>query len=502
LQKAQPIPSNVAQSFDSHGFLLKDSVLPAPYSRKIEVDFTGLQSILFIEQRLPGGFGFASNWMSWPPMMDKFFISDGNNNYDVYLPELSMINDYVEYHGIYDHGSYRSKKPDVIFATIVGAAGGLVSYYLLELTLGWNIAIATIIVIIILLTTKPKEMDSQDTEWHYFKDVRKNFYVPGMYETRKIQTAPDAAISGEKSSHLSYDYDFIRMTYWHEITRTGRYESGQFLDILQKLYQHKYNTLLGIGFDNTAINFTTDPDETGIHYGHPKCKWYNPWCEKSDHHLHERVSNIKPSDIVSSVSYPSIKTVYSDVRNIQPVKKLTASYYMGAVNSLVIVVPYLGDYKIQAYDKYDNLLAERIIHESDFGGITTAGALKYSQVNFGQVMGLADGILEGDNNRACRNDRAVEWGGGVSGVFYESQRTDFSRECQKSNDKYVLEHSMTKIVVIPLNSNDQKYTYNLSAPMPYPNRIWIETLDKKEERNYICYEDFGECKEDDFKAAQ
>jgi len=497
-----PSSSEEAAAFDSDGFLKKDAVLPVGYSRTVTVNFSGLQSILIIEEKLPGGFGFASNWMMWPPLVDKFAISDGSNNYALYLPEMSMINDYVEYHGIYDHGSYRKKKPNVIVSLMMGATGGLAAFYLFSLAVGWSIGIGIVIVVILLLLTRPKKMDSQDIEWHYFKDLKKNYYYPGLYETRKNQSDSDAAISGERSSHQSSDSNFVRMTYWHEISKTGRYKPGKFLEILKELYKHKYNVLVSIGFSNAAINNTTDPDETGIHYGYPKCKWYNPWCEKSDHHTHDTVSNNIPAEIPSSVVYPSIPHYYGSVRNIYPAPKLTTSYYMGAINSLVIVVPYIGDYEIEAYDKYNNLLAKRTIRKSDFGGVTSAGGLKYSQVNFGQVMGLADGIVEGTNSNACRYDRAVEWGGGVSGVFEESQRTDFSVGCQKSNDNYVKEHSMRKIVIKPLNSKDQKYVYNLTAPMPYPNRIWIETLNKKETRNYICYDNFGKCADTDFKPSE
>ena len=491
-----------ANALDSDGYLQKDAVLPTGYTRNVSLNFNGLQSIIFIEEKLPGGFGFASNWMMWPPLVDKFSISDGSNLYSVYLPEMSMINDYVEYHGVYDHGSYRSKKPNVIISMLVGATGGVAAFYLASLAIGWSIGIGLVVVIILLLLSRPKKMDSQNIEWHYFKDVKNNYYYPGMYETRKNQNSPDAAIDNEKSSHSSSDSTFTRMTYWHEISQTGRYKPNKFLKFLKELYKQKYNVLISIGFDSGAINNTTDPDETSIHYGYPKCKWYNPWCEKTSHHRHDRVSNTKPSDIPSSVLYPDINHYYSDSRSIMPATKLMTTYYMGAVNSLAIIVPYIGDYKIEAYDKYDNLLAERTIHQSDFGGVTDAGGLKYSQVNFGQVMGLADGISEGDNSNACRNDRSVEWGGGVSGVFEESQRTDFSTNCQKSNDNYVKEHSMRKIIIKPLNSDDQKYVYNLTAPMPYPNRIWIETLGKKETRNYICYDSFGDCNESDFKAEQ
>jgi hypothetical protein len=58
---------------------------------------------------------------------------------------------------------------------------------------------------------------------------------------------------------------------------------------------------------------------------------------------------------------------------------------------------------------------------------------------------------------------------------------------------------MRKIVIQPLGSQDQKYVYNLTEPMPYPNRVWIETLDKEEVRHYLCYDNFVDCNESDFK---
>ena len=91
--------------------------------------------------------------------------------------------------------------------------------------------------------------------------------------------------------------------------------------------------------------------------------------------------------------------------------------------------------------------------------------------------------------------------GGVSGVFHESQRTELSNFCQKSNDIYVKDQAMTTIRVQPLNM-DRAFEYKLTAPMPFPNRVWIATLDEREIRNYRCYGEFGECKDEEYREAE
>ena len=60
---------------------------------------------------------------------------------------------------------------------------------------------------------------------------------------------------------------------------------------------------------------------------------------------------------------------------------------------------------------------------------------------------------------------------------------------------------MTKIYIQPLNM-DRGFTYNLEAPMPFPNRVWLATLDNKEVRNYRCFGEFEDCKDSEYKEVQ
>jgi hypothetical protein len=173
--------------------------------------------------------------------------------------------------------------------------------------------------------------------------------------------------------------------------------------------------------------------------------------------------------------------------------------YIGAVNTLVILVPYAGDYKLEAFNKYDtnetSPIATTTIHEQTFANVTTPLSLKYAQVNFGLNMQIAPG---NDPAHACKNDKAVEWGGGVSGVFFENQVTPDSKDCEKSNDAHVKDESMTKIKVTPGNLN-RGFVYNLTKPMPFPNRVWIASINDKEVRKYRCYKDWPECTDKSFK---
>ena len=158
--------------------------------------------------------------------------------------------------------------------------------------------------------------------------------------------------------------------------------------------------------------------------------------------------------------------------------------------------PYIGDYEVQAYDKNNELLGEMTILEGDF--LTeTATELGNAQLNFGLNMSLAAGLREGARDESCREDYMVEWGGGVSGIYAEERKTATSANCQKSNDTYVKDHSMT-VLKIRSTSVDDWFIINLTYPMPYANKVRLVSLNNKEIREYRCYDPFGDCGEDDF----
>jgi hypothetical protein len=117
---------------------------------------------------------------------------------------------------------------------------------------------------------------------------------------------------------------------------------------------------------------------------------------------------------------------------------------------------------------------------------------------FGNVMNLASGITEGTDSGACRNDLMVEWGGGVSGIYYENDNTGLYSGCNKSADTYVMDHAAVKVLVRPLNQTTA-YVVTFDKPMPFPNRIFLATLNEKEKRMYRCFSPFGDCASTSFK---
>lgn len=483
----------------------KEMCSPVERVERASSRIDGVQNIFIFEDYLRGGWGYYSNFNSWNPLTNYVTITTSEYS-DKILPiqPMTKINDYMQYHAILKHESHMAKEPKIAAALIGGATAGLAAYAAVQAGLmaltatGIGIIVVVVIIILMILLTKSKKMDRQYTEYHIYKDVETRYFKEMPYESRF--RGAKAAVSGEKSLHTDPPGGFIRMTYQHVKTDTGRYEPGEFKEKLKLLYKNKESTLVCQGFEQSEVSRVTHPDELSINYGYPKCKWYKPWCTKMDTHDKEVVSNI--SVFSENVVSPAVPVVNGgSPMNVAKMQKVVSTVYLGAVNSLVVLVPYVGDYKLEAYNKYDTLLSTRTIHEDSFAGVSDPMGLKYAQVNFALSMNIAPDLTTGEHDKACIRDRAVEWGGGVSGVFFESQRTETSNYCQKSNDNYVKDQSMTKIFVQPLNM-DRGFTYELEAPMPFPNRVWLATLDNREVRNYRCYSAFADCADNQFKEVQ
>ncbi len=484
----------------------KEMCTPTPRSESASSRMDGVQNIFIFEDYIRGGWGYYSNFNSWNPLTNSIKVSTSLAS-DKILPlqPMTKITDYMQYHAILKHISYKAKTPDIATSLIGGATAGLAVYAAGQAGMaamaalgatGIGIIVVVVIIILMILLAKSKNMDRQYTEYHIYKDIPTSLYRDGPYDSRFRFAA--AAVSGEQSSHND-PAGFVRMTYQHVKSDTGRYEPGEFLNKLKLIYKNKESTLICQGFEQSEVTRVTHPDELSINYGYPKCKWYNPWCTKSDSHDKEVVSNIQL--FRENVTSPAVPIVTGSATNISKMQKVVGTVYLGAVNSLVVLVPYIGDYKLEAYNKYDTILSTRTIHENSFAGVSDPMGLKYAQVNFALSMNIAPGIIDGEHIDACVKDKAVEWGGGVSGVFHESQRTDLSNYCQKSNDDYVKDQAMTKIFVQPLNM-DRGFTYELQSPMPFPNRVWLATLDKKEIRHYRCFGEFSDCADNQFREVQ
>jgi hypothetical protein len=282
-------------------------------------------------------------------------------------------------------------------------------------------------------------------------------------ESQGLVPPDDYSISGNKIK---------KMLYYKGTAHTGTDEVGPHNKRLDDYKRAKINQLTIRGFRkiDTEANFI-HPWEISNRNGFPGCSKWNPWCTKTQGPF---------------IAHHKAYTV-----------KETSNIYLGATNNLTIFLPYSGDYEFIAKDKDDNTLSTRIIKDESFLSLNGVHHLHSAQINFGLEMNLAPGIIDGSDTGACRKDLSVEWGGGVSGVYIEENDTGFHSGCSKSNDNYVEEKSMTKILIRPLNQ-DAYYIYELEKPMPYPNKVFATTLKQNAIRNYRCYNsDFNGCNTDE-----
>jgi hypothetical protein len=208
------------------------------------------------------------------------------------------------------------------------------------------------------------------------------------------------------------------------------------------------------------------PCEANVCAGYPgKGKWYKfKW--------HKRLTKIDSDNIF--------------------INKPINSLYLGATNTVSIFVPYLGDYLVTAYSSTGNILGQKLIKTDDFIP-GTATRMSYANINFAtsSQFGIAEGVPDGNLTGACRYDMATEWGGGVSGVYYE-HHTPQGNVCAKSNDEYVQTNYADYITIRPIKSNEE-FKIKMIRPMPYANRFNLVTYGKLEKRKYICYIKDDQC---------
>lgn len=167
--------------------------------------------------------------------------------------------------------------------------------------------------------------------------------------------------------------------------------------------------------------------------------------------------------------------------------------FYGATNSVSIFVPYQGDYELMALDEKMNILSRRTIYSNYF--IESSSIMDYAKVDFAldPLFNLAEGIDDGTLDNACRHSASVEWGGGVSGVYYEegvaestSEDNTPNRNCQKSNNAYVKKHSAMYIAIRPVGS-DRWYLVNMIHKMPFPNRVYLTVFGALAQKEYVCF---------------
>jgi hypothetical protein len=358
-------------------------------------------------------------------------------------------------------------------STLVGAAAGaglgagLVAAGTMAILPTIPIALATGVVVnyaIQVLRSRMK-LAEYHIDFQIYKSIpeydKNKVYIPSLYEHKAIIPKRDMI------DNRDYDYKtgmpLVKMIYNNESYTSGIVKDGDINKKIGDFTNFKNHILYLSGFPKSTINSLQDSWETGIKIGWEGCKWYQTCHNKTREQS---------------------KTITKTIE-----KKVTTGY-SGAVNHLLIYVPYLGDYNLEAFDAHGNKLASRTIYGKDF--ISTAGKFDYQKVNFAMAknFNISSDIKDGKTTNACRGSVECEWGGGVSGANYEIG-TPLGYICSKSNDAYVKEHSATLITIKPTNSA-QWFKIKLKRPMPYPNRVVVVTPSKLENRKYRCYEK-GKC---------
>jgi len=455
----------------------------------VTTDINGLKDIFLVTDETSGTFGFFSNYVR-KSYQDSIVTINGKEVLPI-IPLAHIRDDQIKYYYNMIQYSILTKRPNIVAGFIAGGGVGAASAVAGSgdlLVLG-PASIAGYLAAAIF--GKKTKLNRQEEVWVVYKMVptkiynTNNYYgydervflpydfddegnpIPGTFSNNGINYYAMVYLvfgvpMANDSSHFN---DPIRI---YKYSDTGTMKPGDFKNLIEAWKDFKTKEFHCAGFDEAPIPFITA--ESNVVVGYPHCKWYQVSCNKTN-----------------SQSWSGYLDLFKDMTN----------YYKGATNTVSIVVPYIGDYEVKAFDKYGNQLGDITVREGDFisGGQNKAN---YAQLMFGMNMDLATGISEGTNTNACRYDNMVEWGGGISGIYYENNYTGLYKGCQKSNDNYVLDHSATYFKVRPLNQ-DKWYVLKLKKPLPFANRVFLVTLGKKEIRKYRCYKDFGECSDSDYK---
>lgn len=270
-----------------------------------------------------------------------------------------------------------------------------------------------------------------------------------------------------------YDTTTATLVWTKQDIHSGTMKEGAYTAFRNSDIQAKKDTFSIYGFSDDTINTLLISSNEKNAIGWPGIKWYQSSAKKTN------------TSSASGTTYPT-----------KPINTI----FMGAVNSLSIVVPYKGEYEVRAFDKYNNLLATKKVEEQNFikGAPSTTGniAHTYAKVQMATAndFNIAPGQNRNLNDGGCISSNFVEWGGGVSGAYYEQGVPDIGMgsDCFKSNDNYVLDHSAVRVTINAVNS-PIVFNVRLKKPMPFPNRIVLVNLDNEETRKYQCWTSTEKC---------
>lgn len=437
-----------------------------PFKRgSLDVNQTGINSIMVVEDYIDGKFGYKTNYASRP-------YSEGNVKIDnkIIFPILNTQSDLIstadlQYkRAIYQKGisTRKSIVPSVAkhsmsaIATVGVASGGtsaavasagVVGENLAAIGLG-SLAIASLAATFVSLEAtayvvnlfgarqrfgydnRQVELYMDDNKYRTFENIYG--YDPRIKKTdrRSIFNLDVTSGTRKKGDIEVYDSDLAKS--------------------LEDIIVNDY----GVNKESYE-NILNSPDK-GYVVGYPGLKWW----ENGPHKRHRQYNYDN-----------SVKKDYNVV-------------YYGATNSVTIFVPFKADYEIIALDKRSNVIGKRTIFYKDF--VATSDKQPYKQVFFSldKNFDLADNIADGNTTGACRFSNVIEWGGGVSGGYY-SFNTPKGYTCDKSNDSYVQEHSAKYLAIRKLGSDKINFI-TLKKPLPFANRVFLVTEGKMETRDYVC----------------
>lgn len=415
-------------------------------------DFNGYKDIFSVQEYLDGGFGYVSNYM---------FKLPKNNIVMLEGKEVSPIigQEPVDHIFKYDNDvqktaqTTKNKEPDKPGASFggLGAIGVTIgeSPYLMLAT------ISTLVGVVLMLFAGVYH-------WGWYDHTYRLYEPPTVFE-RYVEN-----VYGYDPRIVKDDVLIMESQYVH----SGLLKEGQYHGFVSNYQKVKKEHFLNMGFEEEVVNneMTNQTEKTPISWNDPK--WYK--------------ITYKNTNTLSTRDYQ--KNIHKPLNTV----------FLGAVNSLSIVVPYAGDFDLNAYDANNNLLGSVSIKSTDFIKNTTATsgniAHAYAKVQFAtsENFNIAPGLTSEFGAGGCLASDYVEWGGGVSGIYYEDRVPDIGTQCYKSNDAYVKEHAATKITITPAGS-PETFDIQLVKPLPFPNRVQLVNLLNLEHRNYECWDQLSPC---------
>jgi len=435
----------------------------------IATSLDGTKDMIVLQEYAPGRFGYMSNYRFHLPKNNIIRLNgkeifplipnapineELQYNFDIYSLKQTAKNrapdSFTPYFetlsfGLLDSTSNASNSSNLNTALAAGTGIGLGSLFVVGPLTASGIGIA--VAAVIMLFAGNKKYGMIRTHW----DIKKRLPDDVPY-----------SLNPYGYEFREYDPDTRTLTYERTKFQMAMQKEGDFEKTLSDYLGMKKSSLYFSGYTHEQIDTTLVKScEKNTCVGYPgKIKWYK---------------------------FSGLKSNSATNQGTNDIGKPVNTIYMGATNTVVVFVPYKGDYEMVALDKNKNILGRRIIRENDF---LDSDAYKYP---FAKVMfslspefGLATGVENGTVDKACLYDDFVEWGGGVSGVYYESG-TPNGHHCSKSNDNYVQDFSAHYIQFKAVDA-DKYFEVKLKKPMPFANRFYFVNLGKLEKRNYECYQ--------------